>query len=70
MEEQREGPPPIILAVIFLLGFYILDIGGTSVGIDLWWIIGIQLLYFMSYVLFLKGWGRFGTGAGGDPLNN
>ena len=65
MEEQREGPPPIILAVIFLLGFYILDIGGTSVGIDLWWIIGIQLLYFMSYVLFLyhKGWGRFGTGA-------
>ena len=65
MEEQREGPPPIILAVIFLLGFYILDIGGTSVGIDLWWIIGIQFLYFMSYVLFLyhKGWGRFGTGA-------
>jgi hypothetical protein len=65
VEEQREGPPPIILAVIFLLGFYILDIGGTSVGIDLWWIIGIQLLYFMSYVLFLyhKGWGRFGTGA-------
>lgn len=72
MEEQREGPPPIILAVIFLLGFYILDIGGTSVGIDLWWIIGIQLLYFMSYVLFLyhKGWGRFGTGADGGPLNN
>lgn len=65
MEDQREGPPPIILAVIFLLGFYILDIGGTSVGIDLWWIIGIQFLYFMSYVLFLyhKGWGRFGTGA-------
>ena len=65
MEEQREGPPPIILAVIFLLGFYILDIGGTSIGIDLWWIIGIQFLYFISYVLFLyhKGWGRFGTGA-------
>ena len=62
MEEQREGPPPIILAAIFFLGFYILDIGGTSVGMDL----STQdyLLYFMSYVLFLylKGWGRFGTG--------
>jgi hypothetical protein len=65
VEEQREGPSPIILVVIFLLGFYILDIGGTSVGIDLWWIIGIQFLYMMIYGLFLyhKEWGRFGTGA-------
>tara|TARA_B100001173_G_C15783114_1_gene460137 strand:+ start:21 stop:221 length:201 start_codon:yes stop_codon:yes gene_type:complete len=65
VKEQRKGPPPIILAVIFILGFYILDFGGNSVGIDLWWMIGIQLLYLLSYGLFLyhKGWGRFGTGA-------
>jgi|TARA_B110000495_G_C22729866_1_gene428408 hypothetical protein len=34
VEEKREGPSSIILVVIFLVGFYILDVGGTSVGID------------------------------------
>ena len=56
MEGQNEGADTKKLVGMFLLGFAIVDFGGSWVGFDLWGTIGIPLPGFLwSYSAIIEG---------------